>query len=81
MTIVNPTGLSSVRAVHHLVGAAEAAELLGVTRQRLHVLAKRPGFPEPVAVLAAGLIWEREAVEQWAREHGRAPRPRPGDDT
>jgi predicted DNA-binding transcriptional regulator AlpA len=63
--------------VHHLVGAAEASELLGVSRQRLHVLAQRDDFPKPVAVLAMGNVWEREAVEQWATATGRT---RPADD-
>ena len=57
-----------------LVGVAEAAELLGVSRQQVHRLARRPDFPAPVAQLKAGKIWRREDVEQWAQEHaGRRP--------
>lgn len=54
-----------------LMGVAEVAELLGVSRQRVHQLVAQTGFPEPVAHLAAGLIWERDEVERWARETGR----------
>lgn len=53
--------------VHHLVGVAEIAEMLGVTRQRVHQLTRTEGFPEPEAVLSAGTIWRREAVEEWAK--------------
>lgn len=43
------------------------AELLRVSRQRAHQLALRPDFPEPVAKLSMGRIWERAAVEEWMR--------------
>ena len=56
-----------------LVGTAEIAALLGVTPQRVHQLSKKPDFPQPVAVLAAGMIWRREDVEEWARHTGRLP--------
>jgi prophage regulatory protein len=43
-----------------------------VSRQRVDQLANDdPRFPEPVAVLAAGRVWERVDVERWARETGR----------
>lgn len=55
---------------HHLVGAAEVAALLGVTRQRVAQLAASgAGFPPPEVELAAGRIWTREAIEQWAAAH------------
>ena len=54
-----------------LVGLAEIAELLGVTRQRVHQLSKTPGFPAPVVTLAAGRIYDRKDVERWARATGR----------
>lgn len=57
----------------NLVGTAEIADLLGVSRQRVHQLVARPDFPAPVAVLTSGMIWEREAVEEWARATGRLP--------
>lgn len=54
-----------------LVGAFEIAAMLGVTRQRVHQLAVLPDFPAPLAHLASGKVWEREAVEEWARRTGR----------
>ena len=57
---------------HHLVGVAEIAAMLDVTRQRVHQLARDdPTFPAPAAVLSAGVVWERVAVEEWARRTGR----------
>ena len=67
-----------VRPVHHLVGASEIATLLGVTRQRVHQLSKEPGFPEPVAQLGLGSVWDTEDVQQWAEQH--RPRRRPAQD-
>jgi predicted DNA-binding transcriptional regulator AlpA len=51
--------------MHHLVGTAEIAEMLGVSRQWVQQLTRREDFPAPVAVLSAGWIWEREAIEVW----------------
>jgi predicted DNA-binding transcriptional regulator AlpA len=56
---------------HHLMGVAEIADLLGVTRQRVTQLAKVNGFPQPTLRLAAGPVWESADVERWAREAGR----------
>jgi predicted DNA-binding transcriptional regulator AlpA len=57
--------------VHHLVGTAEIAVMLGVTRERVRQLYSAEGFPKPVARLSAGLIWERADIERWARRDGR----------
>jgi len=57
--------------VHHLVGAKEACEILGVSRQRLQYLSERPDFPRPVAVLSLGRVWETEAIREYARRTGR----------
>ena len=58
--------------MHHLIGAAEIAKLLGVTRQGVSHIAKTdPTFPAPTAVISGVRIWEREDVERWARETGR----------
>ena len=56
---------------HHLVGATEIAKLLGLTRQRVHQLAALDDFPRPTAVLSSSIIWERSAIEEWARRTGR----------
>jgi predicted DNA-binding transcriptional regulator AlpA len=57
--------------MHHVVGAAEIAAMLGVSRQRVQQLVSRPDFPEPDAVLAMGKVWRTADVEDWARAHGR----------
>ncbi|SCF01469.1 Helix-turn-helix domain-containing protein [Micromonospora echinospora] len=59
-----------------VMGTAEIAEYLGVSRQWVEVLSKRRDFPEPSATLKAGRIWRTEDVERWAAEH----RPRPESD-
>lgn len=59
--------------MHHLVGVAEVAEILGVSPQRVHQLRKREDFPAPLVKLAAGYVWERVAIEQWLVETGRRP--------
>lgn len=60
----------------HLVGAAEIASMLGVTRQRVHQLAETPGFPEPEAVLASGRVWKRTEIEAWAAMQWKRQAPR-----
>lgn len=57
---------------HHLVGVAEIAKMLGISRQRVDELLRTdPAFPEPAARLTAGRVWETADVERWARETGR----------
>ena len=53
-----------------LAGLAEAAELLGVNKRSASRYARRPDFPEPLARLASGPIWDADEVEAWGREHG-----------
>jgi prophage regulatory protein len=53
------------------VGAAEIAQILDVSRQRVQQLADRQGFPEPVAVLSMGKVWRTKAILRWARQHAR----------
>jgi predicted DNA-binding transcriptional regulator AlpA len=54
-----------------LIGIAELAELLKVSRQRADQLARQVGFPAPVATLVGGRVWSRSEVEAWMREVGR----------
>lgn len=54
-----------------LMGVAEIAELLGLTRQRVHQLRQLDDFPEPFTTLAVGAVWDGDVVETWARETGR----------
>lgn len=58
-------------------GLAEAAQILGVSRQRASAIAKRPGFPAPVGVPASGPIWRGADVRRFAAGRVRRPgRPR-----
>ncbi|MET0416711.1 MAG: AlpA family phage regulatory protein [Actinoplanes sp.] len=52
-----------------LVGAHEIRALLGVSRQRVYQLAKRPDFPKPFAELAQGKIWNLTDIEKWIADH------------
>lgn len=54
------------------MGTSEIAALFGVTRQRASVIANSRGFPEPIATLAAGSVWDADDVEAWAERTGRA---------
>lgn len=49
-----------------LMGAAEVAALLGVSRQRVNQLVHTTGFPEPIAHLDAGRIWLGIDIRAWA---------------
>jgi prophage regulatory protein len=52
--------------VAELVGVAEIAQMVGVTRQRINELVRNdPDFPTPEAELAAGRIWARKDIERW----------------
>ncbi len=61
--------------VPDIVGVAEVATILKVSRQRVSELARSRTFPRPVTMLAAGPIWYRAAiaryVERWPRRPGR----------
>ena len=66
---------------HHLVGMAEIAEMLGVTRQRVSQLIETyEDFPKPEVELSGGRVWSRTAIETWIASHPeRGPgRPEPG---
>jgi predicted DNA-binding transcriptional regulator AlpA len=61
------------------MGLSEIAELLGVSRQRAHVLSARADFPHPTARLSSGPVWESAEVAVWAakdRPNGRPRTPR-----
>ena len=62
---------SSIFEEMDLVGLTEIAEMLGVSRQRVHQLAVTEGFPLPAADLASGRVWERKTIEKWAKATGR----------
>lgn len=49
-----------------LMGTAEVADYLGISRQWADVITGRRDFPEPLAVLKAGRIWLADDVEAYA---------------
>jgi uncharacterized protein YjcR len=64
----------------HLVGAAEIAERLRVTKNTLRSWRRRGlldadqtrrDFPEPIASLRGADVWDWREVEAWARATGR----------
>jgi hypothetical protein len=57
------SGSSTSGQVVRLVGAAEAAALLGVLQQNLRPI---PNLPAPVAILKCGTIWLAEDIEAFA---------------
>jgi predicted DNA-binding transcriptional regulator AlpA len=67
--------------MRHLVGVAEVAQMLGVSRQRVHQIAKSAkDFPKPEAFLSAGKVWSKDKIEAWLASgearglRGRRPR-------
>lgn len=66
---------TDARAFPELVGIAETAERLGVTRQRASQLQAHRDFPEPVQVLRSGPVWRLDDltrfVDGWDRRGGR----------
>jgi prophage regulatory protein len=62
-----------VAVMHHLVGSAEIADMLGGrSRQRVQQIIGRRDFPKPVVKLKMGKVWRRSDVERWMQDHGRA---------
>jgi hypothetical protein len=60
-----------------LMSAAEIADELGVSRQRVHQLRETSGFPAPLADLRGGAVWDAAAVRKFNQEWTRKPgRPR-----
>jgi len=56
-----------------VVGATEAARMLGVSRQRLYQLAERDDFPPPMVQLAAGPVWLTNSIRAFERDWDRRP--------
>ncbi|MCU1498448.1 MAG: Ribonuclease VapC [Acidimicrobiales bacterium] len=56
-----------------LVGAAEIADRLHLAhRETVHNWRRRyPDFPEPIAELQMGLVWNWADVQRWATATGR----------
>lgn len=54
-----------------LMGTAEIADLLGVSRQRVFQLSLHQDFPDPVVRLSAGTFWRGHEIRAWMRATGR----------
>lgn len=60
-----------------LVSAPEAADILGVSAQRVHqIAAENTDFPEPAYELRAGKLWLRAAIQAFAERKRLPGRPR-----
>lgn len=63
--------------VPELMSAAEIAEELGVSRQRVHQLRAAREFPAPLADLRGAAVWDARAIRkfasEWERKPGRPP--------
>lgn len=60
-----------------LMGTTEIAAMLGISRQRVHKLtadAETTKFPEPLATLSMGKVWDAADIRKWAKTY--APRTR-----
>jgi hypothetical protein len=62
-----------------LVIAVDIAKRLGVSPQRVNVLASGPGFPTPLGKLGRSSVWRWSSIERWARDTGRPPAARTAD--
>jgi len=62
-----------------LMSAAEIADELGVSRQRVHQLRDTRAFPAPLADLRGGAVWDANAIrkfnQEWERKPGRPKVP------
>jgi len=70
--------------VPDVVGPIEAAQILGVSRQRVHQLvADNRRFPAPIIVTKSGSLWARSAIDafarSWTRKPGRPTKNEPAD--
>jgi predicted DNA-binding transcriptional regulator AlpA len=60
-----------------IVGVAEIKDLIGVSRQRVYQMAKKPDFPRPYATMAQGQVWQTGEIEAWIAEHRDPAKRRP----
>lgn len=52
-----------------VMGVAEIAHRIGVSRSRAAQIVRERGFPEPAARLIGIIIWETADVEAWIATH------------
>jgi hypothetical protein len=56
-----------------LVGVAEIAASLGVSKSRASRLAGSRAFPLPIAKLSSGPVWVKATVDRWSTDWRRRP--------
>lgn len=56
-----------------VMGVAEIARRLGVSRSRAAQIVREKSFPDPAAVLTGIVIWETADVEAWIATHRTKP--------
>jgi hypothetical protein len=61
-----------------LAGIAEIAEHFSLSRTAALYWISRPGFPDPVADLSCGRIWDLEQIAEWREAGGIRDQARPG---
>ncbi|MEH1015131.1 hypothetical protein V6U90_18700 [Micromonospora sp. CPCC 206060] len=60
-----------------LLGLDEIRDLLGgISKQRATIIVGRKGFPDPLATLKMGRVWEGRVVRAWIAKN----RPGPTDE-
>jgi predicted DNA-binding transcriptional regulator AlpA len=48
-----------------LWGSAELCQHMGISRETLRKWKQKDGFPQPLASLSMGPVWDAEQVKQW----------------
>lgn len=56
-----------------LMGTAEVVAYMDISYTRLYVLRRKPGFPQPTAVLASGPTWLATDIEDYQAHRRRTP--------
>ena len=67
------TEVEAAVAFPELLGLAEVAERLGVTKQRISELRKADRLPDPLAQLASGPVWSAIGIDEFGRSWRRIP--------
>ena len=60
-----------------LVIAVDIAKRLGISPQRVNVLAAGHGFPKPIGKLGRSAVWQWSSIERWAVDTDRLPADTP----
>lgn len=66
LSVLRGLSVEPTEAVWDGVGIREAADILGVSKQRINQLSTRPEFPATALRLKAGPIWRRCDVVRYA---------------